>query len=46
MICMNIYLFIYFFSQLVQIIPMAGIVEKHVDIVHRMLHVTRELVYV
>ena len=46
MICMNIYLFIYFFSQLVQIIPMAGIVEKHVDIVHRMLHVTTEVVYV
>jgi len=33
-------------QNLVQLIPMAGIVEKHVDIVHRMLHVTREVVYV
>jgi hypothetical protein len=32
--------------QLVQIIPMAGTVGKHVDNVHRMLHVTREVVYV
>jgi len=40
--CMNIS----FFFQLVQIIPMARTVGKHVDNVHRMLHVTREVVYV
>jgi len=33
-------------QNLVQIIPMAGTVGKHVDNVHRMLHVTREVVYV
>ena len=38
--------FFVFVFQLVQLIPMAGIVEKHVDIVHRMLHVTGEVVYV
>ena len=49
MICMNISCFFFlvvFVFQLVQITPMAGIVEKHVDIVHRMLHVTTEVVYV
>ena len=38
--------FLFFVCQLVQIIPMARTVGKHVDSVHRMLHVTREVVYV
>ena len=37
---------VFFCFQLVQIIPMARTVGKHVDNVHRMLHVTREVVYV
>jgi hypothetical protein len=32
--------------QLVQTIPMARTVGKHVDNVHSLLHVTREMVYV
>ena len=37
---------VFFVFQLVQIIPMARTVGKDVDIVHRMVRVTREVVYV
>jgi hypothetical protein len=36
----------FFVFQLVQVIPMARTVGKHVENVHRMLHVTREVVNV